>query len=311
MFKKAIKQSLKLRLALSGASGSGKTYSALSIASHLGGSIAVIDSESGSASRYADLFEFDVCELTNHHPAKYIEAIKSAEEAGYEAIIIDSLSHAWYAELDLAGKGFDGWKNVRPIERKLVEAMISSKAHVIATMRSKTEYVMEEYRAKDGKVKTAPKKVGTAPIQSSGIEYEFDVAGEMDYEHILTISKSRCPSLSNRTFLNPGKELALELKVWLGTEEVVSAVSQVEPEEVQLGDFLPNQTTTINALQVRRFWTIARTSKYTDVGVRALIELFGYTSSKDIDLKDYDAMCSEAGDTEKASFYNSQGAASV
>ena len=108
MFKKATKSQIKIRLALSGASGAGKTFSALSIASYLGNSIAVIDTEHGSASRYADKFSFDVCELENHHPFKYIEAIETAEQAGYEVIIIDSLSHAWFSELELAGKGFDG-----------------------------------------------------------------------------------------------------------------------------------------------------------------------------------------------------------
>lgn len=214
MFKKATKSQIKIRLALSGASGAGKTFSALSIASYLGNSIAVIDTEHGSASRYADKFNFDVCELENHHPAKYIEAIQAAEEAGYEVIIVDSLSHAWFSELELAGKGFDGWKNVRPLERKLIDAMIGSNSHIIATMRSKTEYIMEEYRAKDGKNKTAPKKIGTAPIQASGIEYEFDIAGELNYDHILTISKTRCSELADRTFLNPGKELADILKNW-------------------------------------------------------------------------------------------------
>lgn len=216
MFKKATKSQIKIRLALSGASGSGKTYSALAIAQHLGDSIALIDTEHGSASRYADRFTFDTCELNDHHPAKYIEAIKAAESAGYEVIIIDSLSHAWFSELELAGKGFDGWKNVRPLERKLIDAMIGSSSHIIATMRSKTEWIMEEYTAKDGKTKQAPKKIGTAPIQSSGIEYEFDLAGELDYNHILTISKSRCPELADKTFLNPGKDVADTLKAWIG-----------------------------------------------------------------------------------------------
>ncbi|MEG3875769.1 ATP-binding protein [Microcoleus sp. herbarium7] len=214
MFKKATKSQFKIRLALSGASGAGKTFSALSIASHLGNSIAVIDTEHGSASRYADKFSFDVCELENHHPSRYIEAIQVAEQAGYEVIIIDSLSHAWFSELELAGKGFDGWKNVRPLERKLIDAMIGCSSHIIATMRSKTEYIMEEYRAKDGKTKTAPKKIGTAPVQSAGIEYEFDIAGELNYEHILTIGKTRCSELTDRTFLNPGLELANILKDW-------------------------------------------------------------------------------------------------
>lgn len=216
MFKKATKSQIKIRLALSGASGSGKTYSALAIAQHFGDNIALIDSERGSASRYADRFTFNTCELNDHHPARYIEAIKAAEAMNFDVIIIDSLSHAWFSELDLAGGRFDGWKNVRPLERKLIDAMIGSSSHIIATMRSKTEWIMEEYTAKDGKTKQSPKKIGTAPIQSSGIEYEFDLAGELDYNHILTISKSRCPELSDKTFLNPGKEIADTLKAWIG-----------------------------------------------------------------------------------------------
>ncbi|NJM67875.1 MAG: AAA family ATPase [Acaryochloris sp. RU_4_1] len=202
MFQKATKTQSRLRLALCGPSGSGKSFSALNIAQHLGKTIAVIDTEHASASKYADRFDFDTCNLTDHHPAKYIEAIKAAGQAEYEVIIIDSLSHAWFKELELAGKGFDGWKDVRPLERALVDAMLSSPAHVIATMRTKTEWVLEEYTNKNGRSCVAPKKVGTAPIQASGIEYEMDLAGELNLEHILTISKSRCPELSNQTFLN-------------------------------------------------------------------------------------------------------------
>jgi ABC-type dipeptide/oligopeptide/nickel transport system ATPase component len=215
MFTKATKTQARLRLALCGPSGSGKTYSALEIAKHLGTPIAVVDSEHGSASKYADRFDFDVCNLTDFHPSRYLEAIKAAGEAGYKVIVIDSLSHAWFAELELAGKSFDGWKTVRPLERALIDAMLASPAHIIATMRTKTEWVMEEYVNKQGKTCSAPKRVGTAPIQASGIEYEFDLAGEIDLNHLLTISKSRCPALSNSTHLNPGKELADTMLRWL------------------------------------------------------------------------------------------------
>lgn len=215
MFQKATKTQSRLRLALCGPSGSGKTFTALNIAQHLGQTVAVIDTEHGSASKYADRFDFDVCELTDHHPAKYIEAIKAAGQAEYEIAIIDSLSQAWFEELRLAGKGFDGWKDVRPLERALIEAILSSPCHIIATMRTKTEWVMEDYTNKQGKACVAPKKVGTAPIQSSGIEYEFDLAGELNLEHVLTISKSRCPELSNQEFIHPGQELAEALNAWL------------------------------------------------------------------------------------------------
>jgi hypothetical protein len=215
MFQKATKTQSRLRLALCGPSGAGKTYSALEIARYLGKTIAVIDTEHGSASKYADLFDFDVCNLEDFHPSKYMEAIQAAGRAGYEVIVIDSLTHAWFAELELAGKSFDGWKNVRPLERALIDAMLASPAHIIGTMRTKTEWVMESYINKQGKECVAPKKVGMAPIQASGIEYEFDLAGEIDLNHLLTISKSRCPELSNTTHLNPGQDLAETMLAWL------------------------------------------------------------------------------------------------
>ncbi|MBW4499657.1 MAG: ATP-binding protein [Scytonema hyalinum WJT4-NPBG1] len=217
MFHKATKSQVKIRLALSGASGSGKTYSALSIASHLSNRIAVIDTERGSASRYADIFNFDVCELDNHHPAYYIEAIQTAENASYQTIIIDSLTHAWFSELELvdrAKNSFTAWKEVRPLERKLIDCITKCNSHIIATMRSKTEWDTSQIDPKTGKMK--PVKIGTAPIQTSGIEFEFDIAGELSAEHILYISKSRCPALQDTSWLKPGKDLAYQLRAWMG-----------------------------------------------------------------------------------------------
>ncbi|MFM7325693.1 MAG: ATP-binding protein [Nodosilinea sp.] len=214
MFKKATKHQSRLRLALSGPSGCGKTYSALNIAQGLGRRIAVIDTEHGSASKYADRFEFDVCELKDCHPGNYINLLREAAQAEYEVIIIDSLSHAWFWELDQtsqAQNSFAAWGDVRKLERALVQEMLGSPAHIIGTMRTKTEWVLEENQ----KGKTTPRKVGMAPIQASGIEYEFDLAGEMDLNHILSISKSRCPVLANTTHANPGESLADTLMLWL------------------------------------------------------------------------------------------------
>lgn len=225
VFKKATKTQIKLRLALSGPSGSGKTFSALAIASNLGQRTAVIDTERGSASRYADLFEFDVLELESFHPTKYIQAIKAAEIAGYEVVIIDSLSHAWIGkdgELDLverAKNSFTAWKDVRPLERALIDAMLGCRSHLIATMRTKTEWVVEQ----NEKGKAEPRKVGTAPLQTQGIEYEFDVAGELNLQNTLTITKSRCPALSGQMFVHPGKEIADALHQWLDSGIPVQA----------------------------------------------------------------------------------------
>jgi AAA domain len=231
MFKKATKTQSRLRLAMSGASGSGKTYSSLAIAQHLGQSIAVIDTERGSASKYADLFTFDVCELTEFHPGRYVEAIRAADAAGYEVIVIDSLSHAWFAELDMAQGNFSNWAKIKPLERALIDAMLSSRAHIIGTMRSKTEWVMTPTTNKQGKETLQPTKVGMAPMQASGIEYEFDIAGEINLDHLLTISKSRCSTLSNTTHLNPGRDLAELMMMWLSDGEAVTETPTTETPE--------------------------------------------------------------------------------
>ena len=215
MFTKATKTQARLRLARCGPSGSGKTFSALNIAQHLGSTVALIDTEHGSASKYADRFDFDTAPFSDHHPTQYIELIHEAGQSDYDVIIIDSLSHAWFWEIDQAGRAsnsFSAWGNIRPLERALIDAMLSSPAHIIATMRTKTEWVIEEN--KNGK--PVPKKLGTAPIQASGIEYEFDLSGELDLNHILTISKSRCPNLSDTVHHYPGETLALTLNAWLG-----------------------------------------------------------------------------------------------
>lgn len=224
MFQKAIKQNIQLRMAISGASGQGKTYSALSIAKFLKkrGRIAVIDTEKQSSLKYADKFDFDVCPLDNHHPSQYIKAIEYVSQSTeHEILIIDSLSHAWFAELELVDKiaeksssknSFTAWKDVRPLERDLIQAIVGANCHVIATMRTKTEWDTSSY--KNGKM--VPTRVGTAPIQTNGIEYEFDIVGELDASHRLTIAKSRCFELQDTDWLYPGESLAKKIRVWMG-----------------------------------------------------------------------------------------------
>lgn len=222
-FKKATKEKSRARMAIDGPSGSGKTYTALTIATHLSDKVAVIDTEHGSASKYADLFEFDVLELKSHSMTNYCEAIKAAEQAGYEVIVIDSLSHAWcgaggaleqadaIAARSRSGNSFTAWKDVTPDYYRLVEAMIGSSAHLIATLRVKTKTVIET----NDKGKSAPRKIGLTPIQRDGIEYEFDVLASMDLNNRMVIHKSRYSPLSGLVISKPGADVAEELKRWL------------------------------------------------------------------------------------------------
>jgi len=222
VFQKAVKAKSKARIGLIGPSGSGKTYTALLLATHMGNRIALIDTEHGSASKYADEFDFDTLWLNNYHPKNYIEAIKAAGEAGYDVLIIDSLSHAWAGTdgaLDLADKNaakyggnrWAAWRDVTPLHNQLIEAILSSPCHVIATMRSKMEYI----QTTDEKGKTVIRKVGMAPIQRDGMEYEFDVVGELDIDHNFIVSKTRCKALDGAIIKCPGKELADTLMAWL------------------------------------------------------------------------------------------------
>lgn len=225
-FKKATKFESKLRLALAGPSGSGKTYTALTLAHALanGGGVAVIDTERGSASKYADAFpEFDVQELDTFHPNNYINAIHEAEAAGYAVLVIDSLSHAWNGPGGLLeqveaitkrsknGSSFNAWGEATPLQNKLIDAITRSKLHIICTMRTKTEYVIEPNQYG----KSAPRKVGTAPVQRADVEYEFDVYADLDVDNTLIIHKSRCSELANAVISKPGPEVAETLKAWL------------------------------------------------------------------------------------------------
>jgi len=153
----------------------------------------------------------------------YIEALKAAAAAGYEVIVIDSLSHAWMGKdgaLELvdraaarskSGNSFGAWREVTPQHNAMVEAIITSPCHVICTMRSKTEYVQD----KDERGKTVIRKVGLQPVQRDGMEYEFDVVGDIDHDHKLVVTKSRIPALSDAVINKPGAEFAGTLRNWL------------------------------------------------------------------------------------------------
>jgi hypothetical protein len=245
MFQKATKSQSRLRLALVGPSGSGKTYSALSIASGLGGPVALIDTEHGTASKYADLFQFDTLGLAVFHPGNYIEAIKAAEREGYRVLIIDSLTHAWAGQggvleqVDAAAKrsqsknSFTAWRDVTPLHNALVDAILQSNCHIIATMRAKTEYVLEP----DERGKLVPVKKGLAPIQRDGMDYEFDVVADMTLQHDLMVGKTRWNAIDQKVIRNPGREFGEALAGWLSdgsTQVQVAEAKRPAPPEIPL-----------------------------------------------------------------------------
>jgi hypothetical protein len=219
-FQKATKSAAKLRAALFGPSGAGKTFTALRLAAGLGGPIAVIDTERGSASKYADRFSFDVLELEHAAVANYQGAIAAAAAARYPVLIIDSLSHGWQellqevdrlAAAKYRGSTWSAWSEGTPKQRALVNAILSYPGHVIATMRSRTEWGVEA----DAKGKQKPVRIGLAPEQGKGIEYEFDLLLELSPEHLGLVLKDRTGRFQDAVIERPGEEFGQALAAWL------------------------------------------------------------------------------------------------
>lgn len=232
---KAAKVGRKARVFLSGVSGSGKTYTALTWARVLGQRVVVIDTENDSALDYADLFDFDHLPLRAPYTVeRYTGAMDAAVEHGADVVVIDSLSHGWAGKggllelVDTLGaqnrgdKFGAGWRVATPKHLDLIDRMTSLPAHVIATARSKQEYAIEV----NDRGKNTPVKLGLAPVQRDGLEYEFAVTADITRQHVLTVTKSRCRDLDEYTETKPGPELAERLLKWL--TEGRSVTEQVE-----------------------------------------------------------------------------------
>jgi hypothetical protein len=251
-FAKATRKQAKLRLALTGPSGSGKTTAALLIAKGLGGKIACIDTERGSASLYSDIVDFDVQELAPpHSPEAYIAAVREAEAAGYDILIIDSASHEWngvggcleinekLAQTKFRGNTWSAWNETTPRHRKFIDALLQSNMHIICTGRSKTETAQTE---ENGKKKVT--KLGMKTEQRDGFEYEFTVVLDLTHDnHYAIPSKDR-----TRLFMGDPQQITVEtgkkLLAWLQS----GAAYAPEPAQADTTD--TGQTTGLGESEV-------------------------------------------------------------
>ncbi len=303
-FTKAVKNQSKLRIALSGAAGSVKTYSALQLAKGIGGRIAVIDTERGSASLYAGTFDFDVVKIEPpYSPEKYIEAITLAEKLEYSIIIIDSLSHAWAGSgglLDIhdaiqksnkGGNSFTAWKEITPIQNKLIDTITGSKCHIITTMRAKQDYVVENNGQRN-----IVRKVGLAPVQREGVEYEFTIFIELSQEHVAVASKDRTNLFDGKYFV-PSDQTGKILVAWLNQEPEMqkpqtkisevftqSETSQTKSQITNATNATPQKTFTIQDIAKSLTAELKMCFNQKQITTRRILELWQRFDGKQEDI---------------------------
>lgn len=239
----AIRPGMKGRMLLSGPAGAGKTYTALLIASILAGpervtrSIVMVDTEKDSGKTYADLFRLaDGSEGYMHlswgapyNATDLAMTLREASDSSTDVVIVDSHSHFWRAQggiLDVANGKWTGWNEARPMHADMIDAILSCDCHVILCARSTMEHVQE----KDERTgKTTIRKVGMKVQQDAELEYEMNIALEIDMPHTLHVSKSRTLAVPVGTQYIAGhaEQFAGDYRDWLvGGEPVTSKEQQ-------------------------------------------------------------------------------------
>ena len=259
MFTKAQRTEAYIKLALTGPSGSGKTFSSLRLARGLvgpNGKIAFVDTENRSATLYSDLTEFFHLDLTPPFAyKKFIEAIKEAEKAGFDCIILDSASHLWQGILEektnldrKGGNQYTNWADPTKNFNSVIQSLVQSRIHVISCMRTKTDYVLQLETNSKGKDVQTPKKVGLAPIMRDGIEYEFTTVFEVGMDHQCSTSKDRTGLFVDQTFLIT-EETGELIQKWIAGASPVSETEIANEFLKQLTDATSKET--LNEIGIR------------------------------------------------------------
>lgn len=197
-FRPAKREAVGLLIGLAGASGSGKTYSALRLAKGLanGKPFCLIDTEAGRAKHYADRFAFDHGDLhAPFSPAAYAEAIGAADEAGYPVIVVDSASHEHAGEggildmqeAELHRMAGDDWKKREAVKmaswvkpkmehKRMVQKLLQVRAHLILCFRAEAK--IEMVKGEGGRMVVQPKQTltsldGWIPICEKSLPFEL------------------------------------------------------------------------------------------------------------------------------------------
>jgi len=236
--KQSERKNSKIKVAMQGSSGSGKTYSALLVAYGITNDwtkICIIDTENGSANLYAHLGAYKVLSLdVPFSPERYIQAINTCEQAGIEVIIIDSISHCWEyllaSHAAMAGNSFVNWNKITPRYNTWVQKILQSNCHIICTLRTKQDYVLSE---KNGKL--TPEKAGTKAIMREGIDYEFTIVLNMDLNHKAKVTKDRTGIFNGQSEFVPSIETGKTILEWCNGE---AKVIEMNPQNTYLNGSL-------------------------------------------------------------------------
>lgn len=240
LFTKATREGMRLRMAISGLYGSGKTYTSLLIADLIKGDgrVAVLDTDTKAARLFSDVFDFDDAPLTEFAVENYIRFIEGAQQEGYSVLVLDSISDAWEGAggvLDFVQEearkrddknSFAAWNKGGKVQEELVSAILSADINTISTMRMKIARVQE----RDNRGRTQIRTLGEKPTQREGIEYRFDVYATMDREHRFRVEKSRCPDMEGKEEIKPQAPFFAPLVKWV-TGESLPEVTLDTPEE--------------------------------------------------------------------------------
>lgn len=276
---KAQKKKVKLRIGLSGASGFGKTFSALLLAYGITGDwskIAVIDTENGSADLYSDLGEYNTLTLTApYSPERYIEAIKTCENAeNIELIIVDSITHEWDGKggcLEIADQvtnasnsknSYLSWSKVTPRHNNFIQTILQSNCHVITTVRRKQDYDL----VKNERGKSEVVKVGMKEVTRDGFEYELTLNFEVvNDSHYVKASKDRTSLFMNKEEFVITSETGKQLIDWAnnGAESRPELIAESEAFNSAV-TYLHSGKVTIQQIEKKYF--------VTDITKEALLE---------------------------------------
>jgi len=251
VIQRAERTQVKLRIALQGSSGGGKTATSLLLAkgmvselgrrgvlpAHLDCHIGLLDTERDSAKLYSHIVPFDTIVLTPpYSPSRYLGALRALEHAGYSVIIVDQITHEWYGEGGILQmvrdskefNDFAKWNGPSQEHELFIDTLLKSPAHLIVTMRSKTAWVLEDEVGRDGKTRKKPKRIGMAAKQREGTEYEF--TSLMDLE----VGTNNATCLKDRTELftigegggRMGAAWGVKLIEWVYSAKAVDPVQE-------------------------------------------------------------------------------------